>query len=266
MSGTAKQLLDAARAWLGFNEHDGTHKIIIDKYNSHYPLAQNYKVQYTDSWCATFVSACAIQAGMFDIIPTECGCERQINLFKKIGSWVEDDSIVPEPGYIIYYYWKDNGVGDCTGFADHVGIVEECDGLFITVIEGNKNDSVSRRTIPVNGRYIRGYGVPKYDKANGASVPQQAVTTPAATKSYTGNCAVELKTFVQGAKDNQIKSIQILLSALGYIGKDGKPLTIDGELGPNTAYAIEQFQREQGMSNINFGTVAGRTWTLLLNA
>ena len=35
-------------------------------------------------------------------------------------------------------------------------------GNTIKIIEGNKSDSVSYREITVNGRYIRGYGVPKY--------------------------------------------------------------------------------------------------------
>lgn len=43
-----------------------------------------------------------------------------------------------------------------------MGIVEKVSGTSITVIEGNYSDSVKRRTISVNGRYIRGYGVPKY--------------------------------------------------------------------------------------------------------
>ena len=33
----------------------------------------------------------------------------------------------------------------------------------ITVIEGNYNSCVGRREIAVNAKYIRGYGVPKYD-------------------------------------------------------------------------------------------------------
>ena len=42
-------------------------------------------------------------------------------------------------------------------------------GNTIKIIEGNKSDSVSYREIAVNGRYIRGYGVPKYSsKATGA--------------------------------------------------------------------------------------------------
>ena len=32
----------------------------------------------------------------------------------------------------------------------------------IKVIEGNKNDAVEYRDLPVNGRYIRGYGLPDY--------------------------------------------------------------------------------------------------------
>lgn len=81
-----------------------------------------------------------------------------------------------------------------------------------------------------------------------------------------GTCSVQLHTFLIGAVDNQIKTIQLILNRLGYKGKDGKSLTVDGELGTNTAYAIEAFQRASGMKNINFGTVAARTWELLLNA
>lgn len=86
------------------------------------------------------------------------------------------------------------------------------------------------------------------------------------SQSKGGTCEVTLKTFVKGAQDNQIKAIQRILNDLGYKGKDKKKLTVDGSLGDNTAYAIEQFQRAKGMKNINFGTVAAATWTLLLNA
>ncbi len=165
MGKTANELLAQARAWIGCKESDGSHRKIVDIYNAHRPLARGYKVTYTDAWCATFVSACAIKTGMTDIIPTECGCGAMINLMKNMGIWVENDAYVPKAGDIIMYYWNDNGVGDCTGYPDHVGIVESVSGRNITVIEGNKNNAVGRRTIQVNGRYIRGYGVPKYSSA-----------------------------------------------------------------------------------------------------
>lgn len=165
MSRLAKNIIAQAKAWLGCKESDGSHKKIIDTYNNHKPLARGYKVKYTDAWCATFVSACAIKCGYTDIIPTECGCDEMIKLFKKLNSWVENDSYIPKPGDIIFYDWHDNGIGDNIGAADHVGIVENVINNVIVVIEGNKNNAVERREIQINGRYIRGFGVPKYTSA-----------------------------------------------------------------------------------------------------
>lgn len=160
---TASKVVSQAQAWLGRKESDGSHKEIIDIYNSHKPLARGYAVKYNDAWCATFVSAVAIKLGYTDIIPTECGCPSMITLMQKMGIWVEDENRVPNPGDIVFYDWQDNGVGDNKGGSDHVGIVEKAEGNTITVIEGNYSDSVKRRTLAVNGRYLRGYGVPKYD-------------------------------------------------------------------------------------------------------
>jgi surface antigen len=159
----AKNVVAQALAWLGKNEADGSHREIIDIYNSHRPLARGYSVTYTDPWCATFVSAVAVKLGYTDIIPTECSCSRMVELLKNIGAFVEDDAYVPKAGDILFYDWEDSGVGDNAGSPDHVGFVEKVDGNTITVIEGNYSNSVKRRTMAVNSRYIRGYGVPKYD-------------------------------------------------------------------------------------------------------
>lgn len=159
----ASKVIEQAKTWIGRNETAGTHKAIIDVYNAHKPLARGYKVKYTDSWCATFVSAVAIKCGYTDIIPTECSCQQQIELFKKIGAWVENENRTPKAGEIIYYDWEDDGVGDNKGHSDHVGIVEKVVGGVITVIEGNYKNAVGRRTITTNAKCIRGYAVPKYD-------------------------------------------------------------------------------------------------------
>ena len=161
---TAEKFVAQAQKWVGKKESDGSHKAIIDLYNSHQPLARGYKVKYTDAWCATFVSAVAIKLEYFDIIPTECSCQKMIELFKKISCWIENENRTPNVGDIIFYDWDDNGSGDNTGWSDHVGIVENVSNGYITVIEGNYNDAVGRRVIAVNAKYIRGYGVPKYEK------------------------------------------------------------------------------------------------------
>lgn len=255
MGVTAKQVLDIARSYIGCKESNGSHKKIIDLYNSHKPLARGYAVQYRDAWCDTFVSAVAIKAGAVGLIGTECGCEEHISIFKNKGIWIEDGKITPKPGDIILYNWDDNTQPN-DGYSDHIGYVEEVSGGTITVIEGNYNNAVGRRTIRVGHGNIRGYARPKY--AAESSAPSNS--------GLIGSCNVELKTFLKGAIDPQIKVIQMILKKKKYKGKDGKSLEIDGSLGENTAFAIEKFQRDNGLKNINFGTVASKTWKLLLNA
>ncbi len=182
-----QQIVNAAASYIGCKESDGSHKKIIDLYNSHKPLARGYAVKYTDAWCATFVSAVAIKCGVTDILPTECGCEKQIELFKKLGSWQENDAYIPQPGDVIFYDWDDSGSGDNTGYSDHVGIVEKVSGSTITIIEGNMSNAVGRRNLKVNGRYIRGYGVPKYtgNSSSGNAEPEEKPeSTPGKTLAF----------------------------------------------------------------------------------
>ena len=255
MSVTAKSVIKIAKSFLGCKESDGSHKKIIDIYNSHKPLARSYPVKYTDSWCDAFVSAVAIQAGAVGLIGTECGVEEHVKIFKDKGIWIEDGTTTPKKGDIIVFNW-DDGTQPNDGYSDHIGFVEKVSGGVITTIEGNYSNAVKRREIPVGHGNIRGYARPKYiAEAEGEEETEMI-----------GTCTVELKTFLKGAQDNQIKAIQRILRKLDYLGRDGNKLKIDGHLGDNTAYAIERFQRDSGLTGINFGTVAAKTWTLLLNA
>ena len=156
------ELVDTACGWVGVREDDGSHHFIIDLYNSIDPLPQDYRVTYDDAWCAAFVSAAASEAELLDIIPAECSCNRQIGLFRELGRWEETDSHLPLPGDIIYYDWDLPRSFDCTGWSEHVGIVVGTYGPFIRVMEGNKDDDASFRTIWRNDWCIRGYGLPDY--------------------------------------------------------------------------------------------------------
>ena len=156
------QLVQQAESWLGAKEWDGSHKAIIDIYNGHTPLAQGYAVSYSDSWCAVFVSAAAIECGLTAIIPTECGCQRQIGLFQELGCWIEDDQYIPLPGDIIYYSRSDSGMGDCIGWSDHAGIVVGTANGYIKVIEGNFGAAVRYHYLPIDASGIRGFAVPDY--------------------------------------------------------------------------------------------------------
>ena len=157
------KLVETASSWIGSNEANGSHQAIIDLYNNHEPLAQGYRVKYDDQWCATFVSAAAIEAGLTPIIPTECGCQRQIELFQGLEVWQEADDYIPLPGDIIYYCQNNiDNINDCTGWSDHVGIVVGTSEHWIKVIEGNYSDRVGYRYIKADDLIIRGYAVPDY--------------------------------------------------------------------------------------------------------
>ena len=165
----ASQVVKQALKWEGKSEKDGSFKEIIDLYNTQKPLPRGYKVKYTDEWCATFISALAVKLNCTNIIPTECSCQKMIEKFKSIRRWTENENRVPKIGDIIFYDWQDDEKGDNQGWADHVGIVINVKNNKITVLEGNYKDKVTRRTIEVNGKYIRGYGVPRYDKEESES-------------------------------------------------------------------------------------------------
>lgn len=202
----AREVVSQAKRWLGYKESDGTHRAIIDVYNAHKPLARGYAVKYTDEWCATFVSAVAVKLGYTDIIPTECSCSKMIELFKKIGAWDENDARIPSPGDIIFYDWDDNsGKNDNRGSSDHVGIVEKVTGSFITVIEGNYSNAVRRRTLEVDGKYIRGYGVPKYDKESVKTVDELAQEV---INGKWGNGAERKARLAEAYGDNMAEAVQ----------------------------------------------------------
>ena len=245
MAKYASKVVDQAKAWLGLKESDGSFKPIIDTYNAHKPLARGYKVQYTDEWCATFVSAVAIKLGYTDIMPTECSCTKMIELLKGIGSFVEDDSVVPAPGWIMFYDWQDtSGKADNKGSADHVGIVEKVEGNTITVIEGNYSQSVKRRNIAVNGKYIRGYGVPKYD-----------TETTTTKEEYT----MDMRHLKKGCKGEDVKALQILLIGRGFsCGSAGA----DGSFGSATDSAVRNYQKAKGIGVD--GVVGPKTMSSLL--
>lgn len=179
-----QKVVSIMQSWLGYNETNGNHKKIIDIYNRHKPLARGYAVKYTDEWCATAVSAAFIQAGLADIAPTECSCSRMIELYKAKGCWKEADAYVPKSGDILMYDWEDNGRGDNTGMPNHVGLVTAVNGTAITVIEGNKGQSVAYRAMTVNGKYIRGYCLPDYASKASATETKPASIKIASARSF----------------------------------------------------------------------------------
>jgi len=157
-------IVRSAKSYIGTKEGSSNFSDIIHIFNTVKP--DGYTAKLSDEWCAEFVSAMAIQSYGKDIakeyFPLSASCIRIISKAKAMHIWQESDSYIPQSGDWILYDWNDSGKGNNTGSPDHVGIVEKVSGNIITVIEGNYSESVKRRNLWINGRYIRGYVIPKY--------------------------------------------------------------------------------------------------------
>lgn len=208
------QVVELAQSWVGKNEKDGSYKEIIDIYNSFAkigPLPRNIKMQYEWAWCACTWSALAIKLGLTDVMPIEISCGELVNRAKEMRCWIEDDHYVPSPGDAILYDWQDKKSDtDNVGWPDHVGVVEYVckDAGYFTVIEGNYDDSVKKRTVMINGRYIRGFIHPNY-KGITTIVPNPVQPQP---NKSTGDIAHEVIAGLWGSGDKRKE----LLTAAGY--------------------------------------------------
>lgn len=264
------QVCAQARLWLGRKETDGSHREIINLYNTIVPLPRGYRLQYDDPWCAGFVSAVAQALGLTAWIFPECGCGPMLELYRKAGRWMEDDSYLPQPGDVIFYDWQDSGAGDNRGQPDHVGLVYAVEGDMLTVIEGNISDSVDTRTLFRDNRYIRGYGLPDYAAAASAinshedpedEAPAEVVPVPGsdAPAQVRKPCTVTLPVLRSGAEGVDVIALQLLLIGRGY---DCGPWGADGDFGPATYGAVTQYQREHGLEVD--GIIGPETWRALI--
>ena len=178
-----QKVVSTALAWLGTREYSAKHQEMLGIYNSQSPLPRGTRMLASWPWCAAFVSTVSLQCGLRDIMPTECGCPGMVRLYQELGRWVEDDAYVPSPADVVFYDWQDSATNYATtdniGHPDHVGIVLDCDGKNMTIIEGNNANAVNKRVLAVNDRFIRGYGVPDFaSKADGAEPQPEPEPAP----------------------------------------------------------------------------------------
>ena len=254
------RVCDAARAWLGCREDDGSHRPIIDCYNTIRPLPRGYRMTYSDPWCAAFVSAVGVKAGLGEILYPECACDPMIALYAQAGRFEERDEAVPRPGDVIFYDWEDPGVGDNRGSSDHVGLVLDVSGNRITVIEGNKSDAVALRDMHIDGRYIRGYGKPDYlSLADAAERAETVEETVEESETEERACTLSLPYLRRGDTGEAVRAAQLLLIGRGF--RCG-PWGADGDFGAATYGALYQFQRAKGIT-ID-GVIGPESWGRLL--
>lgn len=239
----AEDIIKIMRGWIGLNQFDGSHMQIVNIYNKHRPLARNYTLSSTDSWCACTVSTAFIVANATDIIGgTECGVERFVlDCFIPAGIWIEDENITPLPGDIICFNW--GGTHPNTGWADHIGIVEYVENGIIHTIEGNSGGYCRRKTYPIGYNEIRGFARPKYGTDSSTTLVSGG--TVAVPKSDVANSTPTPAGLRKGSSGEAVIAMQSMLITCGYnCGGYGA----DGDFGDATYESLVQFQREHGLT------------------
>ena len=160
-NGQRDRILRAAASLVGVRGGSAAHHQLVNDYNSVRPLPVGYAVKNSDDWCDIFVTTVFQREGLSGLIGRECGVERHIQIFKRLGIWNENGAATPKAGDIITFNW-DQDTQPNDGFADHIGIVENVSNGVIHTIEGNSNDQVRRKTYRIGHGNIRGFASPRY--------------------------------------------------------------------------------------------------------
>ena len=89
-----------------------------------------------------------------------------------------------------------------------------------------------------------------------ATAPSTAPSTPS-----TAHTTAKLPEIQNGSVGSAVSVLQGCLDILGYVGKNGSSLDIDGEFGGNTAFALTNFQTAAGLTAD--GVCGTKTWAKL---
>lgn len=106
---------------------------------------------------------------------------------------------------------------------------------------------------------VTGYHLTEYDTTP-APAPTTETTAPTTERASYNFSVWEVR---QGDTGKSVALMQKCLRGLDYRGVNGKPITIDASAGPNTIYALKQFQQRAGL--VDDGICAEKSWKILLD-
>jgi peptidoglycan hydrolase-like protein with peptidoglycan-binding domain len=78
-----------------------------------------------------------------------------------------------------------------------------------------------------------------------SSTPAKSASSSSSSKYPYGKASDTTGNIKKGAKGTQVKAIQYALKQLHYVNKKGKSLTVDGNFGADTQYAVKNFQKKR---------------------
>lgn len=79
--------------------------------------------------------------------------------------------------------------------------------------------------------------------------------------TYSVSSFLNYPTLRKGSEGEHVKTLQSKLKKLGYKGSNGKDITVDGDFGANTEYALKNFQKAKGLTAD--GVCGAKTWAKL---
>lgn len=242
-------IINTAKTYIGTKEGSNNHREIIDLYNkARYNDA--YQMTTNDPWCCAFVVAVFEQCGMSDIIPCYAACDQMINIFTKWGRYYSRSVRSVRPGDIIFYDWN----GDLS--SDHVGIVIQNRFGELSVIEGNKSDSVEYRNISISSPQILGFGVPNYEAESGSdsTSTQKYRSYFSEMKELDKRTIMSFPLLLSTSKGLYVTILQLFLA---YYGK--YPMLIGCDFDSVTERYVREWQKSHDLEVD--GVVGKETWS-----
>jgi len=246
------KVIDLARSQVGYKETPVNITKYAADFDSLYPTFYNTKKQGAE-WCDIFFDWLYVKSFgentaremLYQPLKSAgAGCYYSAGYYKMNNRFYRS----PERGDQIFFY-----VG---GQINHTGIVVNVTSDKVTTIEGNAGNAVRENVYNLFDSKIAGYGRPNWllvdDKPKGETV------------------MIEMPVLKQGAKCPEVGTLQIMLNAFGYKGKNNKStLKVDCDYGSNTAYAVHNLQcdmKNKGLIQNVDDTVGQKTWTYLLKS
>lgn len=235
------KFLQIAEAEVGYHEGDNNYNKFAAQLD---PLNITYGDKQNQPWCGEFVLWCAVKA--FGVerglkllrSPRPSGiplCSEGARYFREAGQLVKG----PERGDIVFFSYS--------GDINHTGIVTSTYNGAINTVEGNCGDAVKRCAYSAHGGNIAGYGRPDWSAVceDGGEEPKPTING--------------LPLLRYGDMSETVRAAQILLIGRGYTcGGCGA----DGEFGPATRQAVENFQTTHNLEAD--GIIGPATWGALL--
>lgn len=232
MTATVESVLRVAQGEVGYVEGGGSdhHSGNITKY-----WAELYPGGQGQPWCAAFQRWVDIHAGGPDLpVSNPYYCPSIVTYAKQHGLWLAADK--GSPGDMVLFQWKKNGV------ADHIGRIKAKSNGSYRTIEGNTSGTNKGSQANGGGTFERDRSYTNGTVLGVLDYSKLLAVTNKATKAKPAGLpprkAVKANPYGPKASPCKLKAkgdnVKFVQWAVG--------VPVDGTFGPQTAYAVKQFQ------------------------